>query len=268
MIIFIIPLQSPSASKYWEITSALAVRCLSSVLSQTNPNFHVILVCNQPPLGFEENSKLEVICKDYPAPDPNTGSRMKDKWQKVRVGLSAARKYAPTHIMIVDADDLLSNKISDYVNRFQDQNGWIMESGYVHDENSKFIYYKKKEFNKICGSSSIIKVLPSDLPIDEFGQPTDSFILMWGHSIIAERMRERGKPLLSFPFPGVIYITGTGENDSGFSLKKWNSKKIILSKVLNYKLIIKSHVSEFKLNKINVKNNKQHEENLRCSKVL
>ncbi|OAM87864.1 hypothetical protein AW736_20215 [Termitidicoccus mucosus] len=62
--------------------------------------------------------------------------------------------------------------------------------------------------------------------------PDNIELLKWGHHIIKARMEATNRPLLPIPFRPVVYMVGTGDNDSGFSLKGWRSKKIMLKKLL------------------------------------
>src|SRR5689334_11587727 len=163
MLVFIVPLQAPSASSNWPLVSQLACRSIGSLLNQTDDRFSIILVCNQPPIGLPMHPKLTVIQRDFPAPGPGE-ARMTDKWRKVRVGLVAARELAPCHIMVVDADDCVSRQLATFTAANPDANGWIFSKGYLHDEGSRLIYYHPTSFDSFCGTSNIVRATPDELP--------------------------------------------------------------------------------------------------------
>ena len=237
MLTFIVPLQAPAASKDWELVSALACRSLNSLLKQTNSAFRVLLVCNSPPLGLPDDPKLEVIERDFPLPGPVPESRMANKWLKVRVGLVVARKLAPCHVMVVDADDCVSCRLADYVSEQADAHGWYFGKGYMHDEGASLIYFRPSGFDGVCGTSSIVRVELGDLPTEEQGGRDDNPILRGGHTQIRSEMDALGRPLAELPFTGAVYNLATGENHTGFSLSGWRSKKVLLQKLLRYRFL-------------------------------
>lgn len=248
MLIFIIPLQSPRASKNWPHVSVLAQRTLRSVLRQTDQDFRVFLVCNEPPDLCPAHPALTILERDFPAPDMSVWeNRMADKWGKVRVGLMAARRYASCHIMVVDADDCVSNRLSGLCAEHPESNGWFFDQGWFRDEGSRIIFKKKKDFDMVCGTSSIVRAGPDDLPTEEKGDRESIHILRSGHTKIRVNSVARGTPLEPLPFLGAVYCLATGENHTAFSLQGWRSKKIMLQKLLCYRLLTRRIRAEFGL---------------------
>lgn len=232
MLVFVIPLQSPEASRDWERISRLAVRTVRSACNQTSPDYQVILVCNQRPEGCPTHEKLTVIEEEFPLPEPSSAGRMRDKFRKVHRGLIEARRFAPAHIMITDADDCVSRRLAAFVASYATQPGWYLGRGYVHDEGTRWLF-GRKNFDVICGTSAIVRVERSDLPQSMEDDPSQFTLLAFGHGVIREGMAQRGDPLQSLPFPGAVYITGTGENDSGTYFNKVPSRRFQLQKYLD-----------------------------------
>jgi hypothetical protein len=252
VLVFIVPLQSPAASKSWRHVSALALRSLRSILGQTHPDFQIFLVCNEPPIGLSAHPSLTILQRSFPVPDISAReNRMMDKWKKVRVGLVAARTLAPCHIMIVDADDCVSNRLVARVDADPLAVGWFFDGGWIHDEGSPLIYRRRHDFDAICGTSSIVRISVENLPEDESGGREDNLILRSGHTKIRAGMIAQGTPLKRLPFFGAVYNLATGENDSSFSLRTWRSKKILLKKLLNYRLLTRRIRAEFGLYQVN-----------------
>jgi hypothetical protein len=131
MLAFIVPLKGCHASKNWTQVCALAQRTLLSLLAQEHPGFRIFLVCNEVPDGFPAHSALKIIQETFPTPEPsNWGSRL-DKWSKIRVGMAAARELAPCHIMMVDADDCVSQRLSGFCAEHPNSPGWIFDDGWI-----------------------------------------------------------------------------------------------------------------------------------------
>lgn len=83
MLLFIVALQSPQASKDWSRVSRLWERTLRSICAQNCYEFRVFRVCNRrPEIGFDHPS-LAVIEEDFPLPEASTRARMRDKFAKL-----------------------------------------------------------------------------------------------------------------------------------------------------------------------------------------
>jgi len=145
----------------------------------------------------------------------------------------------------MDADDLVSNQLAQLSYDNPECNGWYMHRSYLHRENSQFVVFRNN-FHMLCGTSAIVKVNARDLP----SSPNDESpctILDYGHGVIVEAMRERHMPLRPLHFPGAIYITGTGENDSGFSYNPWASRRRSIGELVNHRFITERIRHEFNL---------------------
>lgn len=239
MLIFVVALQSPHASKDWGRVSRLWERTLRSICAQSSPDFRVFLVCNERPAIAFTHPALTVIEEDFPLPDPTTASRMNDKWRKLKRGLIAIRDLAPAHVMFMDADDCVHRGLAALAAAAPTAPGWNFETGYMHDEGSRWLYRLKK-FDAYCGTSAIVRLGPADFP-STLGEPNDPyFILTHGHGVIGDFFRTRGTPLRTLPFLGAVYVTATGENDSGISLGGWRGKMMLLKKLLNSRPLTRS----------------------------
>jgi|688.fasta_scaffold30013_5 hypothetical protein len=248
MITFIIPLQSKSASKNWELVCSLFKRTLNSVLSQTCDNYKVIIVCEDLPDNLPEHKNLIVIKNKFQEGDLSVSrNRMQNKWDKVRFGLQHVQCFLPCYVMIVDADDLVSNRIAEFCNNNSNKNGWYLNNGWLHDEGSNQLYLRRRDFNMMCGTSSIVYLHHDDLTSTNSHDEQSCIILKCGHTTIKQGMIKRGTPLSQLPFIGSVYILGTGENDSGFSLKSWDSIKVRIKKLLSYRYLSKKIRNEFSL---------------------
>jgi hypothetical protein len=231
MLIFLIALQSPAASKNWEHVSRLCDRTLRSVCQQTDDRFRVVLVCNQRPVDCFSHPALTVIEEDFPLPKDQS-ERMADKWLKLKRGLVALHGSGPAHIMITDADDCVHHSLAALAASAEDSAGWNLEVGYMHDAGSRWLY-RLKNFDRYCGTSSIVRLEPGDFPRSMERETSDFFILAHGHGVIGDFLRSRGTPLRPLPFIGAIYNSATGENDSRASLRGWGGRKMLLKKLLH-----------------------------------
>jgi hypothetical protein len=243
MLVFVMALQSPAVSRDWKRVAAMCERSLLSACRQTEPDFQVILVCNEKPPMTLQSPQLQIIEGDFAAPRTAT-ERMSDKWTKLRQGCVVARAFAPCHIMLMDADDMVSRRLAAFCARQPDNSGWLMRRGYVHEEGSRWLL-RRENFHLLCGSSCIVHCTPDELPSHAKENSDRFLVLNQGHTVIEQAFQGLGRPLLDLPFEGAVYEVGTGENDSGFSLKKWPGKKEFLRRLVNLRLLTPGLRAEF-----------------------
>ena len=236
MLVFIVPLQSPQASSDWARVSALCERTLRSICGQTSADFRVFLVCNQAPRLAFSHPALTIVEDDFPIPQPNTAARMFDKHEKLKRGMIAARDLAPCHVMFVDADDLVNNRLAEFCAAHPAQPGWYIAQGYIHTAGSAWIY-RWPDFDLICGTAAIVLCAEEDFPRRMSDKKSDFFMIDCGHFEFRHPARTRGRKLDPLPFPGAVYVTATGENDSGTSLRQWRGRKMFIKKLLNSRFV-------------------------------
>lgn len=230
MLIFIIPVIHPEKCSNYRKVSNILNNTLFSVCNQLDPDFRVIVVCNKKPDLTINNDKIEIIEVDFPLPpsptclDDRHSHVYRDKGSKVLVGLLNAAKYKPTHYMVMDHDDFVSNKLSGYIKNNPKHNGWFFSEGYVYSNITKIIALKKN-FQSYCGTSHIIR---SDLLTTHDNIQTnpsyniiqnniDNYYLLkilGNHNDHLKYFAEKGTPLSPLPFIGSIWNLDTGDNCS------------------------------------------------------
>ena len=119
MLVFVVPLKSEQVSKSWDKVSQLLERTLKSICNQTSSQFQVVVVCHEKPLVRFSHPAIEYVQMIYDIPEhPNKIVKgLTDKGRKVLRGIVEAKKYNPTHVMLVDADDCVSSKLASFVEK-------------------------------------------------------------------------------------------------------------------------------------------------------
>jgi hypothetical protein len=231
MLVFVTSLRHPLNSSSYDRIEQLLERTLASVCAQTSERFRVIVVCHRIPKIRYDERHVEFVLVDFAPPSavqgPRTGIQAvrRDKGSKLLVGLLEARKYAPTHAMIFDSDDRVSNRIAEYVERHPDENGWYSYHGYTYAEGGSMIK-KKENFHLLCGTSHILRY--DALELDETGidsKDQEQLMKRFGerfikhvlgcHMTTAAYFQSLDVPLKPLPFPGAVWVLNTGENHSG-----------------------------------------------------
>ncbi|WP_339374179.1 glycosyltransferase family A protein [Picosynechococcus sp. PCC 11901] len=223
---------------------------LRSAYQQIDPDFKIIVVCHEmPQLQYSYDDRVEFINVDFPPPSKIvTDLTMKDKWQKLQIGMVRVGELNTDFIMFMDADDLVSNKLSQYANSNKSTNGWIIKKGYKYRYGSSWIYIDE-HFN--CGTNAIVNSqvikFPKSLNSEDISQ---CVVLKHSHTVIEQRLAALGTPLTVLPFPGAVYIHSHGDNDSSLykSHKSWYGIRHFLGNVRRTRFLTSNIKEEFSLN--------------------
>lgn len=233
MIFFVIPLRSKYSSKNWHNVNLLFNNTIKSVYNQTDPDFKILVAIHDlPDLTFKVDDRVEFLKMNYEVPK-NLDQQMLDKYYKKRYLMKRVKELGGGYVMMVDADDYISNRIAEYVNKNKHQNGYFMNNGYEFDSKNKYMQ-KAPRFYKLCGTSSIINYKETDLPEDISFQGykwlnrdrPNEYIFDYGHTMWATLMFNQNRPLKPLPFRGAVYVINSGENHSQFSSNISKKRKL------------------------------------------
>lgn len=216
MLTFIIPVRHQENSKNWEQLKKNLTETIKSVAAQNNDAWHGVIVANYgadiPDLprkftvhrvNFAPNAIHER--KNASIEDFYEAFRI-DKGRRVLSGLIHAK---PTgHVMILDDDDFVSNRLSDFVVKNGEENGWYFKEGYVWQDGGSMLY-RYDGFHKYCGSSHIIRADILKIP-SSFTEATYEYIskTLGSHVNTNEDCASQGYQLRPLPFIGAVYRTG------------------------------------------------------------
>ncbi|MBS0159554.1 MAG: glycosyltransferase family 2 protein [Nitrospira sp.] len=230
MLVFIIPVKHPARCRSYSGVTQLLEETLRSVCRQTKDDFRVIVVSNETPKYSEEFRNTFFVEVDFPPPPIPSAIEEEythiylDKGCKQAVGLLESKRFNPTHIMFVDADDVVSCHLADFVGARSLRPGWFMEKGWVFSNLSKLIE-ERNSFWSYCGTSHILRrdllKIPDSISsrctqqelIDAIG--SDYVMRILGdHNRYRQVCTSQGAPLEPLPFIGAIWRADTGENSS------------------------------------------------------
>ncbi len=272
MLTFIIPVKSKKITRSWDLLSRLLERTLKSICSQTSSSFSVIVVCNERPNIQFTHPNIYYLEVDFPAPIPipkdcenaqgyacihslDIARKNADKARKILAGVDFAtgdfsKLLKPTHLMVVDADDCVSCRLSAFVQQHPSADGWVMRRGYMYREGGKILYVNLRRFNHVSGTSVIVR---TDLHRALFKNPEFYFCSF---------DQLPGVDMKPLPFPGALYSMMNGENilmsAQTFDQMQGqilSSIPILIQKLLRYRvrLLDRSVIQEFGLYDVTLK---------------
>lgn len=212
-VTFGLPLRSQRSTQNWTQISALFDATLRSILAQTDGDFRVILACHEvPDVPGLDDARVTTVQADFPAP-VTFADQMVDKAMKRRLVGATLRAQGGGYLMMVDADDLVSNQLVAFVRRDASPHGYILKSGYELDAGTGRMRIAPR-FDQLCGTSAIVHFREADLPIAVQGPKAGFYLSFTSHTEYESNAREHNRPLVPLPFPGAVYVMNHGENHS------------------------------------------------------
>lgn len=259
MVGFVIPFKSKAKSKNWVLDCSLLTRTLQSVLNQTDSRFKCYVVYSDLPSDPLQHERIQWIQFPFPFFDQekiidaekyNAFGKDKKSWEhlpfffdqgkKSLFGAMAAKEGKCQYIMMLDADDLIWNKLVAYVNKHDpaDNIGFYVDKGYLYAENGWWLIKVPEYMNLMCGSVNIVR--EDTIPVIDFSIPTyANYDFFAAHSYVRTRLQfSHGKTMKPLPFYSLIYVFhSTNELASKLSLRKLTlrnlAKRIVRGKFLN-----------------------------------
>ena len=147
-----------------------------------------------------------------------------DRGAKYAVGLLAAERFSPDHVMFFDADDFVSCRLSGLAATDPRAPGWVIRTGWWLIRQQVM---PVDRFSTRCGTCNLLAydVLRSRLPatlsanssIEDLLAMVDSDFLRFilgSHKFALGAFEAAGMPLATVPFRGAVRNLQTGENHS------------------------------------------------------
>jgi hypothetical protein len=221
--LFAIPFAAKSIVTDWDVACAALTRTLESVVNQTDQDF-TIVICghDEPDLPDHLAERIEYLQADWDAPTEQTQRMANDKGRKrTRI----ARWFGAEgggYFFGLDADDLVSRRLVEFVRSDGDPNGYVIEAGYVLDDATSRIapvdkVWANVAYDVVCGSCLIVNVIPDELPGGDAFERDEGLYQLIRHHKHAEvkgAAADAGRPLKAIPFAAGVYVLNTGNNIS------------------------------------------------------
>jgi len=215
-IYFCMPLVGRSASSDWNRVCLLLDQTLKSILVQSG-NIKVLVACNEiPNSSLASDSRLSFLSIQGHKPQ-TLQERRQDKSKKLRRLIEEVRARGPGYVILMDADDLISNRLVDYIRTSNNKNGYLFQSGYLLNVAGKR-FRKTRNFPTHCGTCAAFYLSHDDLAP---GREICAIMERGRHTRYAEACEKMGRTLEKVPFPVAIYVRHHGENISRVKHYAW-----------------------------------------------
>jgi hypothetical protein len=237
-------------------------RTVSSICNQTSRNFKLIIVyTDKPEIQFTDEN-IHYIAYTYPGIiisqiedfdfmsqwfTVEYAERMMDKSRKITLGCKVAKDLGCNYLMAIDSDDMISNKITQFVNENlgSDIAGWRILNGYLYKESSRFVE-KNKQIWAMNGSTHIIRADLVGIPDFETDFKLLSYNLFQQHPYTYQRLIDfHNEKLLDFPFFGTVYLIHANNYSQVGKILSTNKIKQFIKLLLRGKFLTKKIKEEF-----------------------
>jgi len=190
----------------WPKAVACLERTLGSILGNPERDLRAMVICqDRPPLNIKDGRYIFLETK-LPKPDKqDVMAKHRDKGNKLWEAYEAARQIAPEYVMIVDADDLISNTLLAYVGQRPDVDAFCLKTGYEWKEGSSHFTLLPR-FNQICATAFINRFNKRLFPA-LLGEDT-RLIGELGHNQVEAAMDAEGLRVDKIYEPKAVYVTG------------------------------------------------------------
>jgi len=109
-------------------------------------------------------------------------------------------------VMIVDADDLISNRLVSYVYQRPNFDAFCMKTGYAWKEGSSYFTLRPR-FNQVCGSAFVWRFNERLFPA-WLGKTYTKRIADQGHNLVEAAIDAEGLRVDKIYEPKAVYVTG------------------------------------------------------------
>lgn len=219
---FVVPVRHQDNARDWGQLKAKLAETLASIANQTHPDWRCVVVANEGadlPALPDKVSALRVTFPPNPMHEMGTATQdavldmfRADKGRRVLSGMLAARDSR--FFMIVDDDDMVSARLTQFIADHPDASGWYVADGFLWEDGGSYLF-PVPNLNGMCGTSLIVRADLYDLP-DRFEEADIEWIkdALGSHQRIGPMLAARGAPLARLPFPGAVYRVGNAGSHS------------------------------------------------------
>ena len=275
-VAFLIPFASRRTKSRWDIACADLRQTLKSVHNSTSESYCVVVAGHEPPdFNIETKAKACFLSVDHDIPRHQNAvvSGRLDKLAKIAAAWNYAKStWNPHYLMKLDADDLISSRLVQWLENFGREPGYLMKHGWLWQSGARHLLQFTEYLDRVCASCLIIRSDVADqkgpfltevegIQLNEAslnfaasdhyslvpGSGTSTLLLNDSHQRYAAQFAYLGHKLSTLPFRAVIYRKGNPDSNSAALETGRPSLRMILGTIRRTKLMTTTFKREFAL---------------------
>jgi hypothetical protein len=274
VVAFLIPFASRKTKSRWDIACAHLRQTLKSVQNSTSESYCVVVAGHEPPdFNIDTNAKVYFLSVDHDIPhhqDAVVSGRL-DKLAKIAAAWNYAKpRWNPRYLMKLDADDLISARLVQWLEKFGREPGYLIAHGWVWRSGARHVLQFTEYLDRVCASCLIVRIDIADqegpfltevegirlneeslhfAANDQYslvpGSGTSTLLLNESHQRYAAQFAYLGHKLATLPFRAVVYRTGNPDSNSATLETGRPTLRMLLGTIRRTRFITKTVKREF-----------------------
>jgi hypothetical protein len=278
-VAFLIPLASRRTKSRWDIACAHLRQTLKSVQNSTSRQYCVVVAGHEAPdFNIETNANVCFLSVDHaiPSHEHRVVAGRLDKLAKISAAWQYAKsRWNPHYVMKLDADDLISSRLVQWLENFGGEPGYLIKHGWVWRSGSRYVIQSTEYLDRVCASCLIIRsdVAEREGPFltevegirfrelslnfaanDHYslvpGSGTSTLLLNDSHQRYAAQFAYLRQDLSTVPFRAVVYRIGNPDSNSAALETGWPTLRMMLGTIRRTRLTTKDLRREFALERV------------------
>ena len=147
---------------------------------------------------------------EHPKPRDRLEQMFDKRSKKIMLAEEICRRGGG-YLMLLDSDDLVSNRLAEFVLQHDNERGYVVDEGFIYDAQLRRLT-PASDFDRVCGSSVIPYLGSADCRDPQFAWR--EYVGDTWHADFRTTSANIGRTLDPLPFPAVVYVTNNGENHS------------------------------------------------------
>lgn len=272
---FLISFASRRTKSRWDMACAHLRQTLKSVQNSTSKSYCVVVAGHEAPDFNIETDKVCFLSVDHDIPhheDAVVRGRL-DKLAKIAVAWNYAKsRWNPHYLMKLDADDLISSRLVQWLEDFGREPGYLIRHGWVWRSGTRHVLQFTESLDRVCASCLIVRsdIVEQEGPFltqvegtrfnevsvnfaasDRYslvpGSGTSTLLLNDSHQRYAAQFAYLGQKLATVPFRAVVYRIGNPDSNSAVLKTGRPTLRMILGTIRRTRLITRQLKREFPL---------------------
>ena len=275
-VAFLIPFASRRVKSRWDIACVHLRQTLKSIQNSTIGNYCVVVAGHEPPdfdVEFDSRFCFLSVHHAIPPHEDFVVSRRLDKLAKIAAAWKHTKsRWNPYYVMKLDADDLISSRLVQWLEDRGGEPGYLIKHGWVWPSGSRYLVQYTEYLDRVCASCLIMRSDLADqqgpfltgvegVRLDQVslsfaasdhyslvpGSGMTTLLLNDSHQRYAAQFAYLGHKLGSVPFKAVVYRTRNAESSSASLETGRPTLRMILGTIRRTKFIPKTLRREFAL---------------------
>lgn len=205
VVAFVTSLRAKALARNWEYHVWMLEKAVASMLHQERGSVRVFIACHDVPrTDLQRDSRIEFVPVRFEPPARNNDDMCADKVLKISAGIERALAEGCHHVVFMDADDLVSNRIGELIEQNPRTHGWYSANTLFHSYGSRWLRFVS--FSGMSSGPFAIfhkELLHFDLP--PFSGPWTDLVHSSGESAYLDLLARHGEKVNTLAAAGLAH---------------------------------------------------------------